>query len=121
MGLISIGSLTFTRNPANMTPLEDIRYNSHVLTYSAVAHFSWGVDIVGKEIDMTWPHMNNPEFNALKAIYEADATVVLDPDDGSGKTYNVELISLNSTHYQGRDNSGDRLNVNLKILIISEV
>jgi len=121
MGLISVGALTFTRNPASMTPVEDVRYNTFVLTYSGVAHFSWGLDIVGKEIELTWPYMNNPEFNTLKAIYEADSAVVFDPNDGGGSTYNVELTSLDSTYFMGRDTNGKRLNVKLTLLILSEV
>lgn len=121
MGLITIGALTFTKNPASMTPVEKTRFNSHVFTYSGIAHFSWGLSIIGKELTLTWPYMANPEFNALKAIYENDVTVVFDPNDGSGDTYNVELTALGSTYFMGRDNSGKRLNVSLKLLIISEV
>lgn len=120
MGLITLGSLTFTRNPAEMTPIEDVRYNAYVLTYSSVRHFSWGADIVGKEIDLTWPYMENSEFSSLRTIYEADDTVLLTPNDGSGNTYDVELLSLNSTYFQGRDNSGKRLNVELTLLILTE-
>lgn len=121
MGLISVGSLTFTRNPVKMTPVEKVRYNSFVLTYSSVAHFSWGASIVGKELELEWNLMENPEFTNLKTIYEADSSVVFNPNDGSGKTYNVELLNLNSVYYMGRDASGRRLNVKLELLILSEV
>lgn len=120
MGLITLGSLTFTRNPGSMTPLEDVRFNAYVKTYSSVAHFSWGPDIVGKEIDLSWNYMENSEFSNLRTIYEADNEVILDPNDGSGKTFDVELINLNSTYFRGRGVTAERVDIKLTLLVTEE-
>jgi hypothetical protein len=122
MGLISLGSHTFVRNPGKMTPLEKDKINAHVKTYSSVSHFSWGLEIVGKVIELDWNYMEADEFTILQGIYEDDETVVLNPNDGSAKTYNVELLNLTSRYYMGRGVTFNdkRLDIKLTLLITAE-
>lgn len=120
---IVLGGHTFTRGPGSMTSLTKDRDNAYVKTYSSVAHFSWGPTIIGKEIDMTWNAMNADEFTILQGLYEADAPVVLVPNDGLGISYNVQMLSLNSTYYKGRTTGASslRIDIELKLLILSQV
>jgi hypothetical protein len=123
MSNMVLGSHTFVKQPATMTLIQKDREVAKVKTYSSVALFSWGASIIGKTIEISWPFMTTSEYASFQAIYEADAQVVFDPQDGSSKTYNVELLSLTSEYFIHLSNASghNRRNVKLTLLIMSEV
>lgn len=125
---MSLGAYTFERNPSIysapdlMTP---IRRVASVETYESIAVFSWGVSIIGKEISLKWEYLPDSQYNAMMALYIADTAVVFDPQQGDGKTYNVELMGMSGA-YHYKLNSGDdedvwRSKISLDLLVISEV
>lgn len=123
MSNMVLGSHTFVKQPATMTLIQKDREVAKVKTYSSVALFSWGASIIGKTIEISWPFMTTSEYASFQAIYEADAQVVFNPQDGSSKTYNVELLSLTSEYFIHLSNASghNRRNVKLTLLIMSEV
>lgn len=123
MSNMVLGTHTFVKQPATMTLIQKDREVAKVKTYSSVALFSWGASIIGKTIEISWPFMTTSEYASFQAIYEADAQVVFDPQDGSSKTYNVELLSLTSEYFIHLSNASghNRRNVKLTLLIMSEV
>jgi hypothetical protein len=123
MSNMILGTYTFLHNPGQMSPIKSERSTAKVDTYSSVGFFSWGVSIVGKEIMLEWNILEIEQVDSLNALYIADAPVVWDPQDGYGKTYNVEIRSLD-WDYQILLGSGSgiyRKNVKMILLILSEV
>ncbi|NPU85556.1 MAG: hypothetical protein HPY65_13850 [Syntrophaceae bacterium] len=118
----TLGSLTFASNPDTMTLIKKDRDVAWVKTYSSVAIFSWGSSYAGKKLDLAWSYMDTGEFADLEDIQEADAQVVFDPQDGSGRTFNVEILALDGEyHLYLKDDTGQyRKNVKLTLLIMSE-
>ena len=123
MSNMILGSYTFVQDPIKMDVLGPDKFCSHVQTYSGVGYFSWGTTIVGKVVEMSWDYMRADEYDSLMTLYTADAPVVFDPQDGTGKTYNVEIENLSGRYYMFLE-TGDtkyRRDVTLKLLILSEV
>ncbi len=122
MANISIGAVTLRHNPIRMTLVRPEKRSASSETYSSVAYFSWGTSIVGKEIDIEWSYMESDEFDDLDDLFKTDAPVVFDPQDGSGKTYNVEITRLNGEYFRTLDFSAGhfRRNVKMTVLILSE-
>jgi hypothetical protein len=123
MSNISLGGYTFLYNPARMTAIKPERSTGKVDTYSSVGFFSWGSSIVGKEITMEWDVVEKSLVDELDTLYAADETIILDPQDGSEKTYNVEIESFDWDYhiYSDVDTAKYRKNVKMTLLIMSEV
>lgn len=123
MAKMSIGGSTLTRNPSRMTAIEKDRYSAAENTFTDVAFFSWGASLIGKRISLSWGFMSITEFNTLQGLYEADATVVLNAQDGSGKSYNVEIVNFFGEYHitLASSGAGYRKNVQMELIIISQV
>jgi|LGOV01.1.fsa_nt_gb hypothetical protein len=124
MANMSLGGTTFASNPSKINPvIGPERKVAKVATYSSVAFFSWGASIVGRVITLSWELMPTAQYAALQTLYAADAAVVWDPQDGSGKTYNVEILDLTGDYFVMLADAADnhRQNVTLPLLILSEV
>ncbi len=124
MAKMVLGTLTFSRNPSEMTVIKKDRVTAVKETYSSVALFSWGSSIIGKTIELSWPFMTINDFTDLEALVDADEAVVFNPEDGSLKTYNVEIIGLDGKYHitpSVADDAGYRKDVRLTLLIMSEV
>jgi hypothetical protein len=124
MANMSLTGYTFAAQPNDMTPIRAERSCAKVDTYSSVGFFSWGPLLPGKEILLEWTYMPADMFVSLDTLYQADAQVVFDPQDGTSKTYNVEIIGLEGKYCLGKyglTSSELRKDVKMKLLIISEV
>lgn len=77
---MKLGDYTFYWPPNKYTVPKPDKFNSHVLTYSSVAFFSWGVDIVGKVIDLEWKWMSYEQFRQLQKLLEDDEQKTWDPE-----------------------------------------
>lgn len=124
MANMSLGTLTFTTNPSDATPVEKDRLASDVVTYGAVGFFSWGATIIGKKIELFWTYMPADMYEDLKDLEIADAGVVFDPQDGTGKIYNVEILSVYGKYCLGKLGYASttlRKEVTVILLILSEV
>jgi hypothetical protein len=123
MANISIGAVTLKSNPTDLTLIRADKTCAAQQTYSSVAFFSWGASIIGKEIELLWNWMEADDFAALDALYAADAPVVFDPQDGGGKTYNVEIMALDGKYHMefGTVSTVMRRDVTMTLLMLSEV
>jgi hypothetical protein len=121
MAKMVLGSYTFEDNPTSVSDLMTLeRKSAFVPTYSAGAFFSWGSSIVGKELELTWTQTSTDQYGELQTLLEADAAVVFNPQDGEGKTYNVEVTALHGEYWLYLSGTY-RQNVTLSLLVLSEV
>jgi hypothetical protein len=123
MAKMTLGTCTFTRNPSEMTVIKADRICASEPTYAGVAFYSWGPSLIGKEIELYWPAMPIEQFNDLQEIYEADASVVFDPQDDSSDTFNVQVLDFNGKYHitpTVNENGGKRKDVRMVLLIMSE-
>ncbi len=123
MANMALGAYTFTQNPSDVTLIRPEKTFDFKKTYTDVAYFSWGPSIIGKEIEFSWDIMPSQQFDDLDDLYQADLPVVFDPQDGSSKTYNVEITRLDGKYFIGLAVSADnpRKDVKMTLLILSEV
>ncbi len=123
MANISIGGHTLRHNPSEMDPIESEKSAATVPTYGGGAYFSWGMFLVGTEKSLNWSMMEADEYAAIRALYVADAPVVFDPQDGSGKTYNVEIREFYGGLFRrfGSAAGTFRKDVKMTLFIIEEI
>jgi hypothetical protein len=124
MSNMVLGTYTFPTNPSDATPVEMDRSTANVTTYESVGFFSWGASIIGKIIELTWTYMPADMYDSLKDLEIADATIVFDPQDGTGNTYNVEILSIYGKYCLGKLGYASttlRKDVKVALLILSEV
>jgi len=114
-----LGTYTFAVDPSTMTPVRAKVHNSFKLTYDSVSYFSWGPAIEGLEVLLEWNYCPTTQWTQLDTIYQADAAVVFDPQDGSSKTYNVRVKELDSKYILL--NFDYRQDVKMTLIILSEV
>lgn len=122
MANMSLTGYTFPSLPSGMTIIQKDREVAIKKTYSSVVLFTWGLSYVGKIIELTWNVLSSSQYVAFQALYAADTQIVFDPQDGSSKTFNVEIVSLDGEYYiHLNDASGHyRRNVKMQLLIMSE-
>lgn len=121
---MKLGGYTFDFNPSGTDGLLNPRRSvATIKTYKGVAVFSWGVLMAGVERVLEWRFMPTAQFTQLDNLYQADAAVVFDPEDGSGRTFNVELLALEGRYHLNLADAADnyRKQVRLRMVIISEV
>lgn len=120
---MTLGGYTFARNPAALDGIiTPQRHIAVVDTYGGVAVFSWGLMIEGTRWKLMWQAIPAAMWDELDTLYQADASVVWNPDDGESKTYNVQIMSLIGSYFmQLAGSSGHRQNVVMELLITSEV
>ena len=119
MANMSLGALTFTAQPSDMTCLDADRSCAEVQTYSSVGFFSWGASLVGKKIELSWSYMPADMYEDLKTLESNDAGVVFDPQDGTGITYNVEIKSLYGKYCLGKvDYASTTLRKDVKMILL---
>jgi hypothetical protein len=124
MSNMVLGAYTFAQHPSDIDGIMVAeKSNAWKQTYTSVAYFSWGTSIVGKSIEMSWDYMSCDQYDAIDTLFQADASVVFDPQDGSSKTYNVEIVDLTGKYHIGLTHSEDweRMDVKMTLLILSEV
>ncbi|OPY90575.1 MAG: hypothetical protein A4E73_02419 [Syntrophaceae bacterium PtaU1.Bin231] len=125
MANMSIGGVTLSSNPSACSLIKADKSCSLIQTYGGAAFFNWGTVLQGKEIELRWEYMEETDFASLDALMDGDGTVIFDPQDGSGSTYNVWLISLDGDYHlalgDGDDSSVYRRDVSLIMAIESEV
>jgi hypothetical protein len=124
MANMALASYTFEKNPTNVDDIiRKKRRVSSIKTFTKVAVFSWGVSIVGQTIVLNWDYMPTGMYESLRTLYEADSQVVFDPQNGTSKTYNVEVMDLSGKYFIYLDNASGHhyQNVKLSLLIASEV
>jgi len=122
-GLMTLGDVTFTYNPKISFPVIKPKViNSVIETYSGIAYFSWGPQIVGQEIPLEWEWMPEAQFAAINTLYQADDEVVFNPNN-STNTYNVRIKDFDGIYYVSKTTGTDviRKNVKLNLLIMSQV
>lgn len=123
MSSMVLGGYTFADEPSDMTFIQKDRSAAFQRTYTSIAIFSWGASYVGKVLELSWLGMTTSQYASLLALFIADVPVVFDPQDGSGKTFNVEILSLDGKYFIDLENAAGnhRLDVQMELLIMSEV
>ena len=117
---VVLGTLTFSVNPDRMTVIKSKKYASVVQTYSSAVFFSWGMKLVGLIALLEWTIMPEADWDSLVTMEAAEQAVVLDPK--TGKTYNVEIVSLNGKYIEkSLAEAPYRADVKLELMIKSEV
>jgi len=123
MGNMILGTYTFESNPSELPLIRPKRIISHKKTWGSVAVFDWGAFIVGEEFPFFWDKMPSVQFDEMDELYQAGDELPFDPQDGSDKTYNVKIISLDGSYHLHLESSAgvQRKNVRMTFLILSEV
>jgi hypothetical protein len=124
MSNMSLGTVTFTAQPNDMTCIDADRSCAAVQTYSSIGFFSWDATLIGKKLELDWSYMPADQYSDLKTLEAADAGVVFNPQDGTGITYNVEIESIYGKYCLGkvaRSSSELRKDVKMTLLIISVI
>lgn len=122
--MVTLGGVSFTTNTKFDKVIQPKKPTAIQPTYEGVAYFSWPATVIGQIITLNWEVMPTALYDSLDTLYQADTAVVLDPDDGSSSTYNVELTDFSGAYYlydSGSSTFSHRTNVELKLLILSEV
>jgi len=119
--MMVLGGYTFVLNPLDSVPMVNKAKRANAIdTLGGVAYFSWGTFQGGQVVPLKWNKCPTAQFNQLKTLFEADAQVVWNPEDGS--TYNVEIMSLaGDYHLSAGAGAAYRKNVEMKLLIMSKV
>jgi len=123
MANMSIGGHELRHNPNKWDPFEPEKCNAVMETYEGGVYFSWGLFLVGTVKSFEFTYMEADEYKILKDLYEAEASVVCIPNDGSGKSYNVEMKYFYGTLFRkfGFDAGTIRKDVVMELFIVSEV
>jgi hypothetical protein len=77
---VKLGAYTFDWNPDVFTLPQAEKSLGKVKTYSSIAFFSWGLSLAGKEISIEWDWMGVDQYERLRSLFEANASVVWDPE-----------------------------------------
>lgn len=124
MANITLGAVELTLNPVWDKALRKKKLSSFVETFGGVQYFAQGLRYEGVIVSLSWTYLPLALFDSIDSLYAADAPVVFDPQDGSGKTFNVEITSFDGTYYL-KDTINNlfthRKDVTLKLIILSEV
>ena len=123
MSNMEIGGIELRHNPTGMTVVRPVKAAAALPTYEGIAYFSWGASIVGRDLTLTWTFMESDEFDDLDDLYQADAPVVFDPQDGSDTTYIAEITELVCEYFRtlGVSEGQFRTKVEMTLLILAEV
>jgi len=118
-----LGAETITRAPNRINRVIEARREvASVKTFTSVAVFSWGAALVGEVIIMDWDYMPCPLFDTLQSLYVADNEVLFNPEDGTERTFQVEIMGFDGLYHQARASTvgGWRKTVHLELLITVE-
>ena len=114
-----LGSYTFSRNPNRAPLLTPVRHCAEVATHNGVAFFSWGLLTAGKKPRLEWDLCETAQYDAMEAIYLADAPVLWTPQDGNGKRYTVEIMKFDGSLFM-RLGKWWRKDVHMDLLVMDE-
>lgn len=125
MAVITLGGYPVHKNPASMTIIKQSKSFAMVPVYSdtMIAYFSWGCFYAGLKVELKWPAMDFQEYEFLERMCSADAQIIFNPQDGSGYTFYVILVSLDGEYHIGVDQSVNttRKEVVATLLVLSKV
>ena len=115
-------SYTLVRQPNYMTILHDDRDISYVKTHSSVHTFSWGLSMVGKEVEIRWNYMPTTQYAELLDIYQDDDSFSFNPNDSEGYTYTVEMLTLTGEYLVHLTDTSThmRQNIIMSLLVLSQ-
>lgn len=114
----SYGTFTFVLNPSKMPDPRAKKFASVMKTYGGAQYYSWGTSIAGEIIYLEWGFMRATTFASFDTLLQRDESMVFNPQNGTGFTYNVELLDLAGEMTVG---TRARKNVSLKMTILSKV
>ncbi|MFH2011676.1 MAG: hypothetical protein ABIJ37_03075 [Pseudomonadota bacterium] len=123
MANMSIGGITLRHNPTEWDTFEPEKCNADAQTLESGVYYSWGMFLVGTTREFKFSYMEADEYKDLKDLYEADEPVVCVPNDGLGKSYNVEMKYFYGPLFRkfGFSAGTFRKDVVMKLFILSEV
>lgn len=109
---------TLVRQPNYMTILHEDRDISYVKTHSSVHTFSWGLSMIGKEVEIRWNYMPTTQYAELLSIYQDDDYFTFDPQDGEGYTYTVEMLEFHGEYLVHLTNTSNHMRQNILMLLL---
>lgn len=124
MANMSLGDYTFEDNPSEMPLLNPEKSCALEETYTSAAFFDWGTDIAGKEVPIKWTYMSATMFAELEEKAAEAGPLVFDPQNGSGKTYYVQVKSPTGKYLHSlaeAPSSALRKDVELVLFFLGEV
>ena len=124
MSNMALDGYTFEKNPTNITAtIEVVKNASYVSGFDGTPYeFRWTDTILGKEIPLEWNLMSNTMFAALQAKYVMEGTLVWDPQDGTGRTFNVAVVpGFDPGYFVKFGADSYRKDVKMSLKIMSEV
>lgn len=89
-------------------------------TYTSVAVFNFGSILPGKKITLKWESLPSTAFDQLDALYQTGAPMTWQTALNNNKSYQITIMTLDGELLYGQD-LGVRVNVEMKIIILSEV
>ena len=69
---MKLGDYTFDFLPDSIGIPKSEKICAVVKTYTSLAYFSWGVEILGKLVSLSWEWVYADQFNRLQLLYEDD-------------------------------------------------
>jgi hypothetical protein len=77
---VRVGTYTLPWRPDRMGEPTAEKIAASVRTYGGVAYFSFGTRIVGKVLPLEWDWMLTDQYEHLRELYAADASLTFYPD-----------------------------------------
>lgn len=123
MANMSLGGVTPRANPSTFPLIRPVKPTATVKTHGGGAYFGWAAMVAGESYDFTWDYLESEDFDDFDALYVADAPVTLIPNDGSGKSYSVNIKALTGEFLllQASGSGVLRKNVKMTLYIIVEL
>lgn len=118
MSNMVFGSYTLVRQPNFMTILHEDRDISYVKTHSSMHTFSWGLTMVGKEVEIRWNYMPTIQYAELLSIYQDDDSFTFDPQDDEGFTYTVQMLIFNGEYLVHLTNTSKHMRQNIIMVLL---
>lgn len=97
---MKLGNYTFEWNPDDFTPPDADMFKSIQRTWKTAVYFSWGAEILGKPIELSWIWMSEAQWDELDAIYQAKDQMVWDPEVAGVGPFNVEVRDLDGRLFE---------------------
>jgi hypothetical protein len=118
MTAIALGTYTFAMNPTDMSMVKAKRLVNPIETLGGLETFSFGIFYAGQRVALKWNYMPVAMWTQLLDLEDDDASKVFTP--GDGRTYNVQILSLNGEYHIDQASSAVwRKNVELVLVVES--
>jgi hypothetical protein len=124
MANMTLGGYTFPHNPSSLRDIIQKRRDISITpTYSSVAIFKWPALYEGQILELNWDFMQTDMFETIRGFRDAGTTLVFNPQDGTGVTFNVEVVDISGQYHIHLANAtgNHRKKVKLELVIVGVI